>query len=79
MKRLWRILKVIGANTPLILCFAAAAYAYYLDDHEAARFFILIGAFFMCIRELSEIRTYLQVLATQDEPKGRHSGNDGTG
>lgn len=70
----WKILKWLGENLPLFLVLGAAFYAgFYLDDKESMHFFIILGAFYIVIRELSEIRHRLINLAA-DEGTGKHSG-----
>lgn len=74
MKRLWKIIKAIGANLPFLLTIGAAFWAgFWLGDYESMRFWIIMAAFFMVLRELYEIRSYLKSLYEEvpEEPEAR--------
>ena len=63
MKRLWKIVKAIGANLPFVLFLAAAFYfGVYHDDKPTMYFWIIMDTFYMVLRELYEIRSFLKKL-----------------
>lgn len=68
MSRLWSILKWLAEMFPFFLAFSAAFYAGYIKDDKASmHFFIILGAFFVVLREVYEIRKYLQMLTEVEE------------
>lgn len=69
-RRLWNLIKGVGANLPFFLCLGAAFYfGFYLDDKEELHFWIIMAAFYMVLREVYEMRKYLKELTEVEVPE----------
>lgn len=70
MKRLWKIVKGIGANLPFFLLLAAAFYFGYLQDNrEELHFWIIMATFYVVLREVYELRKYIKMLTEVELPE----------